>query len=1642
MTGDRWLGYHSDPALFMDWSEGDAFTFEINPETEKFAIKLGEKALSVDNDGNLIMEAYDPTSLKQQWDVVSQHELLEQLRVNASETNPMDATFLIKGANFSRCDSDNDSWVREKTGDGTNATFWRTDNTGGMGRDNNYIAEYFNGAVLGLWDNGSVTEWTLKQNITNLPIGRYKLTYNGFRREGNASVKFGDKDAQTIMYIGDQYSETPLSEKATNSYEQTSRGKLGTGKYKEEKNTIKFNGYVPNDMESASDYFSAGYYVNTIDDILVTTGSAELVISKGSHTSMTWTAIDNFQLTYLGPTDETLASLDRVKEAIDDAQSKADAAGLTSYSNKAVVDAWENRLIQGDGSKEILRTYTSLATAALKQTEVPADLTYAIVNNSFEILPDYKNSNYNIGGGYPLGWTYPSEYKEDSGVWHYQNEYKAISNPDGEYIYNSWAWGENESAESGNTIYQELTLNPGIYKLSAKVSSHAGNMVYIYAGSNYAGVNATGKDVFVPVELQFNVSERTGVKIGVIGGAIGDNSFTTSNGRFYKADDFRLTKIADQDAAIGYELIKKAIADATKRVNAEGAPYNDGWAEKMQKYQDIIDNFTLEGNGEKEFYEIYELLRTAVFSKAKNPGTYFTNAIINNSFEFGDAYGWNVTFNGDTGVKPNSDGTYTISPVDGNYLFNTWQDDRGTIITQTIPNLPGGQWKLMAKAASDKNNYVYLEVIGQDGVESQKKQFQMANEKTRSQEIELTFNVADNTPAVTIAFGGCNGKDDYDPYGGKWYKIDDVRLQYVGDADLCFFYKRLLKAIEETTEVANTLDEKYSSQWDASDYQDLIDQHLKDGHDPDNPDKGEHGLLDPMGGSGIKEINELYSRLRELIFSQTETGADMTGSIVNNSFELGDLTGWTCNMDANADALVTAAENNDPYTTSGGDEELLFNCYSNGSARPIYQTIPNVPSGWYKLTAKIASDPGNKFYLGANDKHNEQPFVVTKNKDQFDEISFEFEVPVEAELKDVTIGLYPAINGGDEFSREDYPLNPGAWYKVDDFRLELVSRYLEVNWTMETDTHGTIMLPFDVKAEELAKNNLALYSVKWSEATDTPADEDINTYRILDWDGPLSGDLKANRPYVLKNIAPAVETASAKRLKAAEEGETNAPQRPTYKFSGYTSNERDTVTSYLLTGTLVDVPATSDQHHLQQIGDNVGFIIHADADANEVSHDKVEANHAYLYNPIKEYREFVTGFYFYEPIQDIDWEMETDNYGTLILPFNAELPEELVAHRLTGVVSENAKPLSLGESDGETYQVITLGEATNEIAKNTPYLVTFKSKSAAKRAMKRIKAEDTSNSNPTFKFSGAAENHHEEYKLDGLLTGVIVSRDDEMNGTKNSLDADGGDRVLRGNAENGYIFAAVSDRTPVTRYHAFIDSETAAGTHLLLEEPTFAFDWSREGGDYGTLVLPFEVEMSVLDDYELEAYTVTGAGSEVTVVNDNFAYQVLETTKVTDKLEANKPYMIIKKPESDLANSYEFSGERTTDETVVGNGILVGTYSNNIQVPEGDYILSDEGRGFEKQTRTDAWKDSALHAYLKGATIPGDGNTYLVLVDPETGEPTSVQEILAGEENVDIYTLQGVRVAHDVVAAEGLRDLEPGIYIIRTQKSSVKVIKK
>ena len=80
--------------------------------------------------------------------------------------------------------------------------------------------------------------------------------------------------------------------------------------------------------------------------------------------------------------------------------------------------------------------------------------------------------------------------------------------------------------------------------------------------------------------------------------------------------------------------------------------------------------------------------------------TEFTSVILNHSFETGDMTGWSAEGRSDTGVKENSNATYTINNgVDGNYIFNSWGGSAENNVYQTIANLPAGTYQLSALLA-------------------------------------------------------------------------------------------------------------------------------------------------------------------------------------------------------------------------------------------------------------------------------------------------------------------------------------------------------------------------------------------------------------------------------------------------------------------------------------------------------------------------------------------------------------------------------------------------------------------------------------------------------------------------------------------------------------------------------------------------------------------------------------------------------------------------------------------------------------------------------------------------------------------------------------------------------------------------------
>lgn len=1312
--------------LYMDAS-GDFPTSFVKQDNGYYSILIDNKALTVDGNDLVQYADIDASDQSQQWEVLTHQQLVDELHAKASESNPMDATFFIKGANFNRNDNDVEvSWKVNKPKPTAASNVLNHNLKDGINENDltssNFIGELYNPEI----GRGSLnkSDGTITQEVSGLPNGLYTLTFQGFTRSGNNEFY--------ISVNGDNYNLPDIA--------------AGAQETQIHNDAISSNGkFVPNNMASAAAFFNLGLYTTKVE-LVIKDNKLSIVINKPHTKSSTWMTFDNFQLTYSGPTPEELMTYADVKAAIDDAQSKADEAGLPGYSNRSVVDAYENRQIQGDGTKEIHNTYIALAKAASKQIAIPADMRYTILNNSFE-MGDLT-------------------------------EWNATQATNAKVVAEEKAGKDGKClvvADGGSLTYNfEVTMPDGIYELKAMLSNGA---KLTAAGKTSAPSDAAG-DELKEVSLRFRLSGGT-TTVGV-----------TCDGAF-AADNFILTRTGDRDTASGYELIELAMRDATERVNAMGSPYNDNW--DLSKYQQIIDELSLEGDGTKEFYEIYGLLREQVYTQPNTDGVDYTNAIINPSFEFGTTRGWDTQFIGDTGVRECANETYTMQGSKGTYLFNTWQDGgKGAAISQTISGLPAGHYRVIATIGGDQNNYVFFEVNGQ---RSEAKKIERA--KGIGEDKAFEFDVAEGTQEVTITIVGGNSDGTYNETGGCWYKVDYVRLTRHGDTKVCFFYDRLQRAINRLNALAADLPDKYRKQWDPSDYQDLYDRHI---NGPSHNNITEED--DPMNGSnGVAEINELYARFRTVVFSQTETGADMSGAIGNQSFELGNLSFWNTTMEPASDTQVTTNTGAYVVDASELDGEYLFNSWQSDKSTPVTQTISTVPAGIYRLTAKVASDPGNRFYLAVNDKPGDR-LTISQDKTHFEEISVEFEVTADEAGTDgasITIGLYPSVDGN--FNPELTPLNLGPWFKADNFRLQLIGRRMDIKWAMEypEEGYGTIILPFDANVPE----DLEIHSLVKSRPSDALGDETY--YQIAEL--AKRDKILANTPYIVTRKAATTKPEGAPQRRAAAAADANG----VYTFSGITTHTQDSYVSGFLTGSLVAAEPTEGDRHLMMNDGNLGFILHDNSDGQY----KVEPYHAYISRNTKftdgeGHDAFVSDVYFDEPETTVEWTMETALYGTIILPFDADEPvtQGLTAFEITGL-GDDGSYLPKGGTMEVEYQLINLTQVENEIMKAyTPYLLFGKITSEATAA-----EDDTEEAPRTLTFKGKAADGTGATLENGLLKGVLTS----------GAQAEAGDFVLTYDNRNKEVFGNIETPQEIAVNHAYIPLDKATGDapgYLFFEAPT------------------------------------------------------------------------------------------------------------------------------------------------------------------------------------------------------------------------------
>ena len=179
------------------------------------------------------------------------------------------------------------------------------------------------------------------------------------------------------------------------------------------------------------------------------------------------------------------------------------------------------------------------------------------------------------------------------------------------------------------------------------------------------------------------------------------------------------------------------------------------------------------------------------------------------------------------------------------------------------------------------------------------------------------------------------------------------------------------------------------------------------------------------------------SIVEDVVADMNNNGGDVTGAIINPSFETGDLTGWTISK---TDGDVNVYPNsNGTYTASGCDGSYLFNSWGwpdeGTSSAKLNQTVKGLPNGLYELKASLTSfgkADGKPYdytvFLTANSRY--AGVVATGGKTVFHEATLYFLV------EDGMAEIGAVGSDGTEFNYFDP--RDGSFFKADNFRLKYI----------------------------------------------------------------------------------------------------------------------------------------------------------------------------------------------------------------------------------------------------------------------------------------------------------------------------------------------------------------------------------------------------------------------------------------------------------------------------------------------------------------------------------------------------------------------------------------------------------------------------
>ena len=306
--------------------------------------------------------------------------------------------------------------------------------------------------------------------------------------------------------------------------------------------------------------------------------------------------------------------------------------------------------------------------------------------------------------------------------------------------------------------------------------------------------------------------------------------------------------------------------------------------------------------------------------------------------------------------------------------------------------------------------------------------------------------------------------------GNNWVCLDNIKLVYsaTGFSDPYLEYKKaIINRVNETYEEVIELNEAGQAAYDIT----VAVNRVKD-NQVTSPAEVEAmcNLVDKAYANAYAAHLAYY--VEQAIDQMEQNGGDLTGAIVNPSFETGDLTGWTVGEAWDLGARETS---NATYASEGSDGNYLFNAYSgdHGHTTSVMQTIKGVPNGLYELKAMMtshgatenidANNPktqANRVYLVGNDYHSS---IAAEHRGQFEEGTLYFLV----EDGTAVIGAIGGNKGGGADFIHYWPWQ-GCFFKADNFRLKYICDV----------PHGRLKLALDeVAATDLDAYGLAALNI-------------------------------------------------------------------------------------------------------------------------------------------------------------------------------------------------------------------------------------------------------------------------------------------------------------------------------------------------------------------------------------------------------------------------------------------------------------------------------------------------------------------------------------------------------------------------------------